>query len=166
MDQPITYLTSETLSVGGLEKDFLKGTVSHDPINHQKMVDIRAEKVARVQNFIPEQEVFGDQEGDLLVVSWGGTYGHTFTSVLELRKEGKSISLCHINYISPLPKNIQDIFKRFKKILVCELNMGQMANYLRMNLQEFNYLQFNKVQGLPFTVVELKEKFNQILEGK
>lgn len=152
--------------VGGLEKDFLKGTVSHDPMNHQKMVNIRAEKVARVQNYIPEQEVFGDQEGDLLVVSWGGTYGHTFTSVLEARNEGKSVSLCHIHYINPLPKNISDIFKRFKKILVCELNMGQMANYLRMNFQEFNYLQFNKVQGLPFTVVELKEKFNQILEGK
>lgn len=152
--------------VGGLEKDYLKGSVSHDPINHQRMVNVRAEKVERVQNFIPDQEVFGDQEGELLVVSWGGTYGHTFTSVLEARKEGKSVSLCHIHYINPLPKNIRDIFKRFKKILVCELNMGQMANYLRMNFQEFNYLQFNKVQGLPFTVVELKEKFNQILEGK
>ncbi|MDX9845421.1 MAG: 2-oxoacid:acceptor oxidoreductase subunit alpha [Tenuifilaceae bacterium] len=152
--------------VGGLEKDFLKGTVSHDPMNHQRMVDIRAEKVARVQDFIPEQEVYGEQEGDLLVVSWGGTYGHTYSAVHELQLEGKSISLCHIHYINPLPKNIQDILKRFKKIIVCELNMGQMANYLRMNFQEFNYMQFNKVQGLPFTVVELKEKFNQILEGK
>jgi 2-oxoglutarate ferredoxin oxidoreductase subunit alpha len=152
--------------IGGLEKDYLKGSVSHDPINHQKMVDVRAEKVARVQNFIPEQEVIGEPEGELLVVSWGGTYGHTFTAVHELQKEGKSVSLCHISYINPLPKNIQDIFKRFKKILVCELNMGQMANYLRINFQEFAYLQYNKVQGLPFTVVELKEKFNQILEGK
>lgn len=152
--------------IGGLEKDYLKGSVSHDPINHQKMVDVRAEKVARVQNFIPEQEVIGKPEGELLVVSWGGTYGHTFTAVHELQKEGKSVSLCHISYINPLPKNIQDIFKRFKKILVCELNMGQMANYLRINFQEFAYLQYNKVQGLPFTVVELKEKFNQILEGK
>jgi 2-oxoglutarate ferredoxin oxidoreductase subunit alpha len=122
--------------------------------------------VARVQKFIPEREVIGEPEGELLVVSWGGTYGHTFTAVHELQKEGKSVSLCHISYINPLPKNIQDIFKRFKKILVCELNMGQMANYLRINFQEFAYLQYNKVQGLPFTVVELKEKFNQILEGK
>lgn len=152
--------------VGGLEKDFLKGTVSHDPMNHQRMTNIRAEKVAKVQDFIPEQDVYGDQEGDLLVVSWGGTYGHTFTAVQELRKQGKSVSLCHIHYINPLPKNIRDILKRYKKILVCELNMGQMADYLRINFQEFTYLQYNKVQGLPFTVVELIEKFNQTLEGK
>jgi 2-oxoglutarate/2-oxoacid ferredoxin oxidoreductase subunit alpha len=152
--------------VGGLEKDFLKGSVSHDPLNHQRMVNIRAEKVAKVQDFIPEQDVFGDEEGDLLVISWGGTYGHTFTTVQELRNEGKNISLCHIHYINPLPKNFKNVLKRYKKLLVCELNMGQMADYLRMNFQEFSYLQYNKVQGLPFTVVELKEKFNQILEGK
>lgn len=152
--------------IGGLEKDFLKGTVSHDPMNHQRMVNIRAEKVAKVQDFIADQEVYGDQEGELLVVSWGGTFGHTYTTVHELRNEGKNISLCHIHYINPLPKNIGDIFKRFKKIIVCELNMGQLADYLKVNYQEFSYLQFNKVQGLPFTVVELKEKFNQILEGK
>ncbi|MDY0201518.1 MAG: 2-oxoacid:acceptor oxidoreductase subunit alpha [Bacteroidales bacterium] len=152
--------------LGGLEKDFVKGSVSHDPINHQKMTDVRAAKVAKVQDFIPEQEVIGDAEGDLLVVSWGGTYGHTLTAVNSLQKEGKKVSLCHLHYINPLPKNIKDIFKRFKNIIVCELNMGQMANYLRMNHQEFNYLQFNKVQGLPFTVTELKGRFNQILEGK
>ena len=152
--------------LGGLEKDFVKGSVSHDPINHQKMTDVRAAKVAKVQDFIPEQEVIGDAEGDLLVVSWGGTYGHTLTAVHSLQKAGKKVSLCHLHYINPLPKNIKDIFKRFKNIIVCELNMGQMANYLRMNQQEFNYLQFNKVQGLPFTVTELKDRFNQILEGK
>ncbi|OQC63654.1 MAG: 2-oxoglutarate oxidoreductase subunit KorA [Bacteroidetes bacterium ADurb.Bin008] len=152
--------------VGGLEKDFIKGSVSHDPMNHQKMVDIREAKIERIKEFIPLQEVYGDQEGELLVVGWGGTYGHLLTAVQELREQNKSISLCHFNYIKPLPKNTHDIFKRFKKILVCELNLGQLANYLRMRLQEFNYLQYNKVQGLPFTVVELKEKFNQILEGK
>lgn len=152
--------------VGGLEKDFLKGTVSHDPMNHQRMTDIRAAKVARVQEFIPQQEVYGDKEGDLLVVGWGGTYGHLLTSVQEMRKNGKSVSLCHFNYINPLPKNVREIFGNYKKILVCELNMGQFANYLRMNFQEFNYMQFNKVQGLPFTVVELVDKFNKVLEGK
>lgn len=152
--------------VGGLEKDFLKGTVSHDPMNHQRMTDVRAAKVARVQEFIPQQEVFGDKEGDLLVVGWGGTYGHLLTAVQEMRKNGKSVSLCHFNYINPLPKNVKDIFGNYKKILVCELNMGQFANYLRMNFQEFNYMQFNKVQGLPFTVVELVDKFNKVLEGK
>lgn len=152
--------------VGGLEKDFLKGSVSHDPINHQKMVEIRAQKIERVKEFIPEQEVIGDTEGDLLVVGWGGTYGHLFDAVNMLRSQNKKVSLCHFNYINPLPKNVKDIFKRFRKILVCELNQGQFANYLRMNHQEFDYLQYNKVQGLPFTVVELVDKFNQILEGK
>jgi len=152
--------------VGGLEKDFIKGTVSQDPENHQKMTDIRAAKVQRVQEFIPQQEVFGDKEGDLLVIGWGGTYGHLFTAVQKMRDNGKKVSLCHFNYINPLPKNVKDIFGRYKKIIVCELNMGQFANYLRMNFQEFNYMQFNKVQGLPFTVVELVDKFNKVLEGK
>ncbi len=152
--------------VGGLEKDFLKGTVSHDPTNHQRMVDIRAAKVQRVQEFIPEQQVIGDPEGDLLVIGWGGTFGHLFDAVQEMRANGKKVSLCHFNYINPMPKNVADIFGRFKKLVVCELNMGQFANHLRMNYQQFNYLQYNKVQGLPFTVVELVEKFNQILEGK
>ena len=152
--------------VGGLEKDFLKGTVSHDPINHEKMVNVRAAKVAKVAEYLPEQEVFGAQEGELLVVGWGGTYGHLLTAVQEMREEGKDVSLCHISYINPLPRNIVDVFKRYKKIVVCELNMGQLASYLRMEHQQFNYLQFNKYQGLPFTVVELKDKFNQILGGK
>lgn len=151
--------------VGGLEKDFLKGSVSHDPINHQRMVDIRAAKVQRVREFIPEQQVIGDPEGDLLVIGWGGTYGHLYDAVQEMRANGKKVSLCHFNYINPMPKNVADIFGRFKKLVVCELNMGQFANHLRMNYQQFNYLQYNKVQGLPFTVVELVEKFNQILEG-
>ena len=149
--------------VGGLEKDFLKGSVSHNPANHQNMVNIRAEKVARVADFIPKQSVMGKKSGDLLVVGWGGTYGHLSTAVSDLQKEGKSVSLCHFNYINPLPHGVRDIFRRFKKIVVCELNMGQFANYLRMNFQEFEYLQYNKVQGLPFTVTELKEKFNSLL---
>ena len=152
--------------LGGLEKDFLKGSVSHDPINHQKMVDIRAEKVARVADFIPEQEVFGANNADLLVVGWGGTHGHLLTAVTEMQQQGKSVALCHFNYINPLPKNTREILSRYKKIVVCELNEGQFANYLRMNFPEFNYQQMNKVQGLPFTASELIDKFNQILEGK
>ena len=151
--------------VGGLEKDYTEGTVSYDPLNHQRMVEVRAEKVARVQQFIPLQEVVGMSQGDLLVVGWGGTYGRTLTAVEELQREGYRISLCHITFINPLPANIHDIFKSFHRIVVCELNMGQMANYLRMNHQEFTYLQHNKVQGLPFTVTELREKFTSILNG-
>ena len=127
------------------------------------MTNLRAAKVAKVQDFLPDQTVIGDENGDLLVVGWGGTKGHLLTAVKALRAEGKKVSLCQFNYINPLPKNVRDIFKNFKKIVVCELNMGQFANYLRMNFQEFEFLQFNKVQGQPFTVVELKDKFNELL---
>ena len=150
--------------VGGLEKDFLKGSVSHDPNNHQRMVNIRAAKVARVQEFLPRQSIMGPTKGDLLVVGWGGTKGHLTCAVEELQAEGKKVSLCHFNFINPLPKGVREIFARFKKIVVCELNSGQFAGYLRTQLQEFHYEQYNKVQGLPFTVVELKEKFNELLK--
>lgn len=151
--------------IGGLEKDFLKGTASHDPMNHQRMVDVRAEKVARVAEAIPQQQVVGPASGDLLVVGWGGTYGHLLTAVNQMQAEGKSVGLCHFNYINPLPKGVKEIFLGYKKIVVCELNKGQFANYLRMNLQEFEYEQYNKVQGLPFAVTELKEHFNKLLSG-
>lgn len=148
--------------IGGLEKDFVKGSVSTDPANHQKMVDIRAEKVARVADFIPEAEVYGDKKGEVLVVGWGGTFGHIRSTVDMLRSEGKSVSQIHFDFINPLPKGVEKIFKSFKKIIVCELNMGQFANYLRMNFQQFEYHQCNKTQGLPFTVDELKESINKL----
>ena len=150
--------------IGGLEKDILKGSPSHNPQNHQRMTDLRAEKVARVVDYIPNQEVEGDAEGDLLVIGWGGTKGHMQSAVEHMQKHGKKVSLCHFNYINPLPHGVYDILKSFKKIVVCELNEGQFANYLRMSFQEFEYEQFNKVQGLPFTKEELVDKFNEILE--
>jgi 2-oxoglutarate ferredoxin oxidoreductase subunit alpha len=150
--------------IGGLEKDFITGEASHDPVNHQKMVDIRAAKVARIQDFIPNQEIIGDADGDLLVVGWGGTFGHLFSAVDYLQQEGKKISLAHFNYINPLPKNTGELFKNFKKIIVCELNLGQFADYLRSEFYNIRFEQYNKVQGLPFTVSELKEKFEQLLK--
>jgi len=152
--------------IGGLEKDFLKGSVSHDPLNHQKMVEIREEKVNRVLMHVPDIEVEGVQSGDLLVVGWGGTYGHLLTAVNDLVDEGQKVGLAQFTYIRPLPKNVREVFGRFKKIIVCEINLGQFANYLRFNHQEFEYLQFNKVQGLPFTVEELREKFINVIEEK
>lgn len=150
--------------IGGLEKDILKGSPSHNPQNHQRMVELRAEKVARVADFIPEQEVLGDREGDLLVVGWGGTRGHLESAVKEMRAAGKKVSLCHFNYINPLPHGVYEIFSGFRKIVVCELNEGQFANYMRMSFPQFGYEQFNKVQGLPFTKEELVDKFNELLE--
>ena len=150
--------------VGGLEKDAVKGSISHDPSNHQKMTFLRAEKVRKVADYIPAQTVYGNAEGELLVVGWGGTRGHLQNAVDQLREEGKSVSLCHFNYINPLPKGVGEIFAKFKKIVVCELNEGQFANYLRQQFQEFQYEQFNKVEGQPFTIVELKEKFETLLQ--
>ncbi|MDE6623185.1 MAG: 2-oxoacid:acceptor oxidoreductase subunit alpha [Alistipes sp.] len=149
--------------VGGLEKDAVKGSISHDPANHQLMVKTRAAKVARIADYIPEQPIWGDAEGDLLVVGWGGTRGHLQQAVDDLRAEGKRISLCHFNYIAPLPHGVRGIFAKFRRIVVCELNEGQFANYLRQNFQEFTYEQYNKCEGQPFTIVELKEKFESLL---
>ena len=151
--------------IGGLEKT-LKGTVSYIPENHEMMVNFRADKVARVADKIPELKVWGEESGDLLVVGWGGTRGYLMTAVRELQAEGYKVGLAHFNYINPLPKNVKEIFGRFKKIVVAELNMGQFADYLRMKHHEFSYAQINKVQGLPFTINELKEKCIKLLEEK
>jgi len=149
--------------IGGLEKADITGDISYDPLNHEKMTILRNDKVNRIAHDIPSQEVIGNESGDLLVVGWGGTFGALYTAVIEMQEDGKSISLAQFNYINPLPLNVPQIFRNFKKIIVCELNLGQFAMYLRSKLPEFNYLQFNKVQGLPFMISELKQKFNEVL---
>jgi 2-oxoglutarate ferredoxin oxidoreductase subunit alpha len=148
--------------IGGLEKNN-DGSVSSDPHVHERMVAERAEKVARLANYIPEQTVIGEEEGEVLIVGWGGTYGHLYTAVKELQAEGKKVSLTHFDYIFPLPKNTADIFSKYKKIIVCELNSGQFANYLRAIHPQFSYLQYNKVQGQPFIVKEIVDAVNAIL---
>jgi len=101
-----------------------------------------------------------------LVIGWGSTHGAIYSAVDELQKQGMKISQTHFNYILPFPKNTAKIFKGFKKIVVCELNAGQLVNYLRMKFPQYQFMQYNKVQGLPFVVSELKDKFNQILKEK
>lgn len=150
--------------VGGLEKENISGNVSHVPENHQLMVQLREQKVQRVANYIPEQIVYGEQSGDLLIVGWGSTFGVIYETVLQLHKEGKNIGFTHFNYINPLPKNTGEILSKFKKILVCEINNGQLAKYLKINFPEYKYLQYNKIQGLPFLTSELAEKFSKTLE--
>jgi 2-oxoglutarate ferredoxin oxidoreductase subunit alpha len=151
--------------IGGLEKQDITGDVSHDPQNHQKMVELREEKVNRVVDFIPEQRIKGPKSGDLLVMSWGGTFGSVYTAVKELQEEGyNNVSLAHFNYIKPLPKNTGEILNNFKRHLVFELNMGQFANYLTMLYPQHNYMRYNKVQGLPFMVSEIKKKIIEVLE--
>lgn len=148
--------------IGGLEKDGITGNVSYVPENHQQMSDIRAEKVEKVATTIPEQTIIGDENAETLVVGWGGTFGHLLTAVKELQKEGKSVALAHFNYIFPLPKNTAAILSKRKNILVCELNKGQFAEYLRGHFPEIKIRQYNKVQGLPFTVKELKEAITKL----
>ena len=137
--------------VGGLEKTH-EGVLSTDPQNHETMVRERAEKVARIARDIPALEILrGPAEGKLLVVGWGGTYGHLLGAVEEVG----TVSYVHFDFINPLPANTAEVFSRFEKILVCELNSGQFVAYLRGVLPQFNYVQFNKVQGQPFLVSEL-----------
>lgn len=145
--------------IGGLEKQENTGNVSYDPQNHEKMVKVRAEKVERVANYIPEITVEGEGNGKVLVVGWGGTYGGIHTSVTELQEAGKKIDFCHFNYINPLPKNTKEVLSRYKKIVVCELNMGQFAGYLRSKFPGLPIESYTKIQGQPFTVTELKEVF-------
>jgi 2-oxoglutarate/2-oxoacid ferredoxin oxidoreductase subunit alpha len=151
--------------IGGLEKTE-KGTVSYVPENHEEMVKLRAEKVARVVHEIPGLKVHGEKSGDLLIVGWGGSYGYLLTAVRELQDEGYKVSLVNFNYINPLPFNVKHVFSKFRKIVVCELNLGQFADYLRIKHQEFTYEQINKVQGIPFTVNDIKEKCIKLLEDK
>jgi 2-oxoglutarate ferredoxin oxidoreductase subunit alpha len=138
------------------------GSVSSDPENHELMVANRAEKVARVANYIPDLEVMGNQEGDVLIVGWGGTYGHLYTATKQLLEEGKNVGFAHFDYINPLPKNTAEVFKKFKKIIVCELNSGQFVNYLRGQYPEFAFEQLNKVQGQPFIVKEIVDAVNAL----
>ena len=149
--------------IGGLEKEDVTGNVSYEPNNHEKMVKIRSEKINRISNIIPKQKIFGEQNGDLLVIGWGGTYGSLYSAVNNLVNSGEKIGLCHFNYINPLPKNTKEIFNKYKEIVVCELNSGQFANYLRMSFQGTIFQQYNKIQGLPFTVSELESHFKSLL---
>ncbi|HOB85095.1 MAG TPA: 2-oxoacid:acceptor oxidoreductase subunit alpha [Bacteroidales bacterium] len=150
--------------IGGLEKT-VKGTVSYLPDNHELMVNFRAEKVARVAAKIPEIKIVGEDSGDLLLAGWGGSRGYLITAVKELQNEGYKVSIVNFNYINPLPKNTESVFSRFKTIAVAELNLGQFASYLRSVFPGFRYEQINKVKGMPFTTVEIKEKCIKILEG-
>ncbi len=149
--------------IGGLEKMDITGTVSYVPENHEYMVVKREAKVQKVADYIPEQEVFGDKDADVLVVSWGGTFGHIITAMEEVRASGKKVAVAHFNYINPLPKNTGEILRKYKKRLVCELNAGQFASYLRSKFPELDYVQYNKIQGLPFTVAELKDMIDIVI---
>ncbi|MDC0175909.1 2-oxoacid:acceptor oxidoreductase subunit alpha [Planctomycetaceae bacterium] len=148
--------------LGGLEKSDVTGNVDYDPNNHEHMSRVRAQKVANVANAIPEQDVFGEQEGDLLVLTWGGTYGSARQAVKKLHEQGRSVGHAHLKYLNPFPRNLGDLLTRFKKVLIAELNLGQLVQLIR---NEFlvDAQRYNKVQGKPFRVSELIEQIESQL---
>ncbi len=149
--------------IGGLEKDFTTGNVSYDPMNHERMVRTRAEKVARIADELPPTKIFGAPSGDLLVVVWGGTYGALHAAVENLQAEGKRVSQVHLRHLNPLPKDLGDVLKRFKHVLVAELNLGQLVKILRSTyLVDCKGL--NKIQSKPFKIAEVVARCREILE--
>jgi 2-oxoglutarate ferredoxin oxidoreductase subunit alpha len=142
--------------LGGLEKSDVTGNVDYDPNNHEHMSKVRAQKVANVAASIPEQEVFGAQEGDVLVISWGGTYGAVRQAVKTLSEEGASVGHAHLRYLNPFPSNLGELITRFQTILVPELNLGQLVRLLRSTFL-VDAQGYNKIQGKPFRVSELIE---------
>ncbi|MDD5151563.1 MAG: 2-oxoacid:acceptor oxidoreductase subunit alpha [Flavobacterium sp.] len=150
--------------IGGLEKDAVTGNISYEPMNHETMTAIREEKIDRVKYNIPDLETEFASQGDLLVIGWGGTYGSLHSAVKQINEEGyKNIGYAHFNYINPMPKNTAAILSRFKKIVVCELNSGQFASILKIKHSQFEFLQFNKIQGLPFANNDLIQKFKELV---
>jgi len=152
--------------IGGLEKDIDKGSVSHNPINHQKMSDLREKKLNLVANNIPMQEIHGELAGDTLVVSWGGTFGAVYMAVKNLQKRGLKVSHIHMKYLNPMPKNVESLLKGFKQVIVPELNNGQLKNILNAKFQ-VNAIGYNKMQGQPFKITELEIAIIDLMkEGK
>ncbi len=151
--------------VGGLEKQDGTGNVSYDAANHEKMVHIRAQKVANVARLIPPQQVMGESEGELLVLSWGGTYGACHTAVQSAQKAGRSVAHCHLRHLNPFPSNLGQILANYESVLIPELNMGQLRMLIRAKYL-VDAVGYNRVQGKPFSVTELVDKINEMTTEK
>ena len=148
--------------LGGLEKDNKTGAISTDPENHDLMTRLRQEKINKIQ--VPDLEVLGDKDdADLLIIGFGGTYGHLHAAMDEMRAAGQKVALAHFKFINPLPKNTAEVLKKYKKAVVAEQNMGQFAGFLRMKIDGFVPAQFNQVKGQPFLVSELVDTFTKLI---
>ncbi len=150
--------------LGGLEKDTCTSAISTDPANHALMVKARQAKIDNVVRDIPKLTILGNPEADLLVIGWGGTYGHLYSAVSDMCNNGKPIAMIHFNYINPLPSNTEEIIRKYKKVVVCELNNGQFASYLSGKVPGVTFLRYNKVEAQPFTTSELIEHFTHLIE--
>ncbi len=150
--------------IGGLEKENITGNVSYDPANHELMVRLRAQKIKNAEDEIPLLEVNGDEDADLLVAGWGSTYGAITEAISRVRKKGKKVAHIHFRFINPLPKNTEEILRRYKTILCPELNLGQLAKYLKSEYS-VEIKSLNKIQGLPFKSSEIEHEIDQITGG-
>ncbi|MDP4116820.1 MAG: 2-oxoglutarate ferredoxin oxidoreductase subunit alpha, partial [Bacteroidota bacterium] len=151
--------------IGGLEKANISGNVNYEPDNHDEMIRLRAQKIKNIQNDIPDIIVEGEQEGELLVLGWGGTFGAIKESVLKVREKGLKVSQAHLKYINPMPKNLGKVLKQFKKVLIPEINLGQLAVLIKSEYLT-PVIQFNVVRGLPFRTSDIEEKIIEILKGE
>ncbi len=150
--------------LGGLEKDTKTGAISTDPVNHEKMVLLRREKIARIADNIPALEVLGDPSAETLLVGWGGTYGHLRTAAEELCAAGHPVAFAHFRYINPLPANTGEVLARYKRVIVAELNTGMFADYLQCRFTDSKILRINKIQGQPFSVGEVVDHTLKLME--
>jgi len=150
--------------IGGLEKKDVYGNISYEPENHEIMIHKRKQKIENVANDIPELVIEGNQEGEILVLGWGSTYGAIKEAVRNVNQKGYKVSQAHIKYLNPFPKNLKDVLGKFKKVIIPELNLGQMASLIKSKFL-IDVIQFNKVQGQPFKVVEIENKIIEVLGG-
>jgi 2-oxoglutarate ferredoxin oxidoreductase subunit alpha len=149
--------------IGGLEKADITGNVSYDPENHHRMTVLRAAKVAGIEDDIPALEVFGPEEGDVLVVGWGSTYGAIRSAVERLQAEGWAVSHAQLRHLNPLPQNTEEVLRRFKKVLVPEVNMGQLSLLLRARFL-IDVQGLNKVRGKPYRIIEIRQAVEELLK--
>ena len=152
--------------IGGLEKDYKTGVISSEGENHQLMVETRQAKVDRIADYIPELEVLGDDDADTLIVGWGGTFGHLLEAYREVREQGHKVAFTQFKFIAPLPKNTEEVLRRYSHIIVAEQNLGQFANYLESKIKGLNIHKLNRITGQPFLVWQLVEEFINIIEEK
>jgi 2-oxoglutarate ferredoxin oxidoreductase subunit alpha len=151
--------------IGGLEKTDKTGNVSYDPDNHHHMVELRQQKIDIISNFIPEVKPYGKDKGDLLIVGWGGTYGAIRAAVKKANKNHLSVSQIHLKHMNPLPKNLGEVLLKYNKVLIPEINLGQLSNIIRSKYL-IDTLNYNRVSGKPFTTSDIYNKISEILEVK
>lgn len=162
----IPGMANHTHRVGGLEKDYETGIISSDGENHQLMVRTRQEKIDKIAHYIPELEVLDDDHADTLIVGWGGTFGHLLEAYRAVKEQGYNVAFTQFKFIAPLPRNTEEVLRKYSRIIVAEQNLGQFASYLHTQIKGLNIHKFNRIKGQPFLVWRLVEEIIKIIEEK